>query len=117
MSINPISGVLPAYLQNKELSSKLENVLSKLEAIQKQNKKLSDKLIVNDFALSCESQLDRFLKIKDVLHVVGLGRTTFLELVKENQFPAPFKLKNRSILLWSMRDIQQWQNDLIGGVK
>jgi len=47
-----------------------------------------------------------FVRLPQVLHSTGMGRTTFLNGVKSGRFPAPIKLGPR-IRVWRVEDIRE----------
>jgi prophage regulatory protein len=50
---------------------------------------------------------DRLLRIGDVKHLVGLGKTKIYALVAEGGFPKPYKLTPKAAR-WSEREILEW---------
>jgi prophage regulatory protein len=48
-----------------------------------------------------------FLRLRDVLHLTGLGRSTVYRLMAENGFPPPCRLGPRAVG-WRSTDIAQW---------
>lgn len=49
----------------------------------------------------------RLLRIREVLRLCGLSRTTLYREIKLHNFPAPIKLSARSVG-WSQEDVAQW---------
>lgn len=47
-----------------------------------------------------------FVRLPQVLHVLGIGKTSFLAGVKEGRFPAPVQLAKRTIA-WRVEDIRE----------
>ena len=45
-----------------------------------------------------------FVRLPQVLHVLGIGKTTFWEGIKTGRFPAPVKLGPRTAA-WRVKDI------------
>lgn len=60
----------------------------------------------------------RFLRLHEVKHLVGLGRTAIYEAVKAKTFPAPVKIGNRAVA-WPSDLIESWIDARIaaGGAK
>ena len=52
----------------------------------------------------------RIIKLREVCHYVGIGRSTLYRRVSEGTFPAPVRLGPRSIG-WKTRDILAWLED------
>ena len=46
-----------------------------------------------------------FVRLPQVLHVLGIGKTTFWEGIKTGRFPAPVKLGPRTSV-WKVEDIR-----------
>ena len=46
-----------------------------------------------------------FVRLPQVLHVLGIGKTTFWEGIKTGRFPAPIKLGPRTAV-WRVDDIR-----------
>jgi predicted DNA-binding transcriptional regulator AlpA len=46
-----------------------------------------------------------FVRLPQVLHVLGIGKTTFWEGIKTGRFPAPVKLGPRTTV-WRVEDIR-----------
>jgi len=53
--------------------------------------------------------MPRFLRLRAVLQVTGLGRSTVYRMMAERTFPAPVKLAKRAVG-WRQDDVQQWTN-------
>lgn len=49
----------------------------------------------------------RVLKLKDVLHKTGLGKTTLYKLISLSEFPKPIGLGLRSVG-WLESEIEAW---------
>ncbi|WP_081059669.1 AlpA family phage regulatory protein [Burkholderia stagnalis] len=52
------------------------------------------------------SSADRLLRLPTVLHMVGLGKTTVYEMMKNDDFPKPRRVRNAS--LWVESEVQTW---------
>lgn len=51
----------------------------------------------------------RFLRLTDVKHQVGLGRSAIYDKVKRGDFPAPINLGARAVA-WLSDDITAWMD-------
>lgn len=54
----------------------------------------------------------KFLRLKDVLSITGLAKTTIYKKINEGDFPRPVKLGERCSA-WLDSEISQWQDDRI----
>jgi prophage regulatory protein len=50
---------------------------------------------------------DKFLRVRAVVEITGLARSTIYALAKASRFPSPFKLGARSSA-WSQREVAAW---------
>ncbi len=55
---------------------------------------------------------ERFLRLRDVMEKVGLGRTTIYRMIQEGRFPPPVHPTSNTAV-WPMSDLDAW----IGQVK
>jgi prophage regulatory protein len=54
-------------------------------------------------------QSRRFLRLPDVKHQVGLGRTAIYQKIKAGEFPAPIPLSNNGRAVgWDSEAINAW---------
>ena len=60
-----------------------------------------------------EAPTDRLLKLSEVMHRVGLGKTRIYELIAKGLFPAPYKIFGAS--RWSELEVVAWINDVKDG--
>ena len=60
-----------------------------------------------------EAPTDRLLKLSEVMHRVGLGKTRIYELIANGLFPAPHKIFGAS--RWSEQEVVAWINDVKDG--
>ena len=60
-----------------------------------------------------EASTDRLLKLSEVMHRVGLGKTRIYELSAKGLFPAPYKIGGAS--RWSELAVVGWINDVKDG--
>jgi len=49
----------------------------------------------------------KIIRIKDVLKMIPICRSTLYKQIEEGRFPAPFKLSERCIA-WKKTDIEKW---------
>lgn len=56
-------------------------------------------------SLGIDSSL--FLRMRAVVRMTGLGRSTIYRLVAENKFPSPVRLASRAIA-WRRVDLERW---------
>jgi predicted DNA-binding transcriptional regulator AlpA len=50
---------------------------------------------------------DGFLRLKPVMIVTGLRRSTLYDAIKRNHFPAPEKITSHAVG-WRVRDVRAW---------
>ena len=55
---------------------------------------------------------NRFLKLKEVMNITGIARSTIYFWMKQRLFPTPIKLGERSIG-WLEADIESWMDERI----
>lgn len=55
--------------------------------------------------------MDRLLRLKDVMEILQLSKTTIYKLVKENKFPHQVKISDRQVA-WRQSDIQKYIENL-----
>jgi prophage regulatory protein len=48
-----------------------------------------------------------FLRMRAVLRMTGLGRSTIYRLVADNKFPSPVRLGQRAVA-WRRVDVERW---------
>jgi prophage regulatory protein len=51
--------------------------------------------------------LPRLLRLKTVLLITGLARSTIYRMIAEHTFPAPVKIGKRAVA-WREEDVLQW---------
>ncbi|MBC3493577.1 helix-turn-helix transcriptional regulator [Pseudomonas taiwanensis] len=56
--------------------------------------------------------IDRFLRLDEVLHVTGIGRNTVYRRIREGTFPKQVKIGPNSVA-WRQSDITQWMTAFI----
>lgn len=52
-------------------------------------------------------EVDRLLRIDEVKRRVGLGKTMIYRLIRQQRFPAPYKLSPFTAR-WSQREVVEW---------
>jgi len=57
---------------------------------------------------------ERFVRLDEVKRRVGLGKSMIYQLIKEDRFPAPYKLSSAAAR-WSDREITTWIDDVKDG--
>jgi predicted DNA-binding transcriptional regulator AlpA len=57
---------------------------------------------------------DRFIKLEEVKHIVGLGKTFLYFLINKREFPQPVKIRGAS--RWSEQQIYTWVADQKSGM-
>lgn len=50
--------------------------------------------------------IDRLVRIKEVLHIVGCGKTKLYDLIQAGKFPKPVKIGNT--VVWPESEINVW---------
>lgn len=56
-------------------------------------------------------EIDRIVRLDDALHIVGGGRSSFLNKVKAGTAPAPVRLGPRSVG-WHLSELQEYIRNL-----
>ena len=54
-----------------------------------------------------QTAIDPLLRLRTVMEVTGLARSTIYRLVAEHRFPAPVKLAERAVA-WRHDDVRTW---------
>lgn len=54
---------------------------------------------------------DRLIRLKELLEIVPLGRSTVWKLVSEGRFPKPVKLSPRTTA-WRESEVMDWMDSL-----
>lgn len=110
------------YLEQLEL--KAQHSIVELQVLQRHVTNFKSQLIKREVAyksllkvteptISVESQPPKehepnsFIRIKDVIEMVGLSRSSIYKYVSEGEFPSPIKLSERSVA-WRRGDIDAW---------
>ena len=53
------------------------------------------------------SATDRLLRLPEVIHRVGLSRTTIYSLIATGEFPRPIVIGPRAVA-WSQQELEDW---------
>ena len=53
-----------------------------------------------------QQPLDRLIKLEDVMHQVGMGKTKIYDMIQFEEFPAPVKLGRYS--RWSQLEVRRY---------
>ena len=56
----------------------------------------------------------RLIRLKEVQHRVGLGRSTIYRWMSEGKFPKPFRLGGY-VVAWAEEDIENWICEQLAG--
>ncbi len=54
-----------------------------------------------------EAPAPLFLRMRTVMRITGLGRSTIYRLIAEKRFPCPVKLGHRAVA-WRRSDLDRW---------
>ena len=54
--------------------------------------------------------MNRFLRLKEVVQMVGLSRASIYRLMDSSDFPHPIRVGPRAVR-WRLRDIEQWMSE------
>ncbi len=65
--------------------------------------------MVTKLQTTFEASPRRFLRLPEVKHAVGLGRSAIYQKVKEGDFPAPVSLGARAVA-WLSDEIAAWMD-------
>lgn len=63
-----------------------------------------------DRVCSQRPKIERFLRLREVLHRTGLGRSTVYRWMDEGRFPKSVRLGGRSVA-WIEHEIDEWLQD------
>jgi len=63
-----------------------------------------------DYECSQRPKIERFLRLREVLHRTGLGRSTVYRWMDEGRFPRSVRLGGRSVA-WIEHEIDEWLQD------
>ena len=51
--------------------------------------------------------VDRLIRLKELIKIIGLARSTVYLLLSKNKFPKPIKLTEKTIV-WRLSEIEKW---------
>jgi prophage regulatory protein len=63
-------------------------------------------------ALAGSAQCERLLRLRDVVHIVGMSRAHVYNLIKQGLFPRPIALGS-NCARWVQSEVQAWVSDSI----
>jgi len=55
---------------------------------------------------------ERFIRVKDVAQMIGMGRSTVWMLTKQGKFPQPLRLGPK-VTVWRLSEIEKWIEEKI----
>ncbi|MBH3444055.1 AlpA family transcriptional regulator [Pseudomonas moraviensis] len=61
--------------------------------------------------MTTTENIDRFLRLDEVLHITGLGRNTVYRRIREGTFPKQVRIGPNSVA-WRQSAINKWMSDL-----
>ena len=67
--------------------------------------------IKNQKLISLPLPQEGFVRLPQVLHVLGIGKTTFWDGIRKGHYPAPIKIGSK-IAAWRVQDIRALINQL-----
>ena len=53
---------------------------------------------------------DRYIRIKELVEILGICRSTIYRLVNLNKFPKQIKLSERTAV-WRLSEVNEWVNE------
>ena len=53
------------------------------------------------------SEVDRLIRLKELIKLIGLSRSTVYKLISESKFPKSIKLTERTVV-WRLSEISAW---------
>jgi predicted DNA-binding transcriptional regulator AlpA len=53
-----------------------------------------------------------FWRLPTALQFTAISRSTWLDLVKAGEAPAPIKVPGRRVVVWNAREVRQWMECL-----
>lgn len=66
--------------------------------------------------LTNTGNVTRFIRLPEVLSMIGLSRTRVYELIEEGHFPPQVKLSSRAVA-WPQDQIMEWMNQRIAATR
>ncbi|WP_024692769.1 helix-turn-helix transcriptional regulator [Pseudomonas syringae] len=61
--------------------------------------------------MTAAQNIDRLLRLDEVLHITGLGRNTVYRRIREGSFPKQVRIGPNSVA-WRQSDIARWVKNL-----
>ena len=58
---------------------------------------------------------DRFIRLPEVMHLTGLGKTSVYDLMKQGRFPVRIKFNARAAM-WKESEVLTWIQQVSAGV-
>jgi prophage regulatory protein len=114
LALDPGTRTIGELLQEREwavaeirrLRSDVERLSRKQEAqrIESEISQEADDTMRLDPALNAK----RLIRLKEVITMIGLGRSSIYRYVSEGRFPAPIKVGYRSVR-WKLADVLAWR--------
>ena len=52
-------------------------------------------------------EVDKLLRVREVVSIVGISRATLYEMVRHQEFPAPVRIRARAVG-WRQSEVQRW---------
>ena len=52
-------------------------------------------------------EVDRLLRLREVVSIVGVSRATLYEMIRRGEFPAPVRIGARAVG-WRQSEVQRW---------
>ena len=57
--------------------------------------------------INTETEIEKFIRLPEVMSLVGLKRSAIYQKMQKNEFPKPYKITKRAVA-WLLSDIQHW---------
>jgi prophage regulatory protein len=57
------------------------------------------------------TETDQLLKIRDVIRIANVGKTSIYRLMAERSFPRPVRVSPK-VVRWKAREVQDWMDRL-----
>ena len=57
-------------------------------------------------------QSRRFLRLREVQHQTGLGRSALYQAIREGKFPRPYSIGPRSVA-WASNEVDAWMDSRV----
>ncbi len=66
--------------------------------------------IANSVGWTSPPVVTRFLRLPEVMKMIGLGRSKIYQMVQSGEFPRPRKL-GRRVSVWLLEEVQLWMEE------